>query len=198
MLFIEMPWSRNSCHNACSAWASLKWAGGASARRSPCSGCVTVTSGAGGAAWDVEASASCAEHCDITQPSCRITSTSCARSGADPGRPLDWPYPGGASPSAAASAGLWSLTGRLSERAYSRPWGGAWGTSAYDIVVVASSCCRLVAAAVTRGGSPVASALAAVRGALSECRLVVASVPNLSALAGMRAGMVGVTLSAKK
>jgi hypothetical protein len=55
-----------------------------------------------------------------------------------------------------------------------------------------------VAAAVTRDGSPIAAALAAVCGALSERRLVVAGVPNLSALAGVRVGMVGVTLSAKK
>jgi hypothetical protein len=41
-------------------------------------------------------------------------------------------------------------------------------------------------------------ALAAVCGALSERCLVVAGVPILSALAGARAGMVGVTLSAKK
>jgi hypothetical protein len=43
----------------------------------------------GGAAWDVEASASCAGHCDITQPSSRITSTSGACLGADPGCPLN-------------------------------------------------------------------------------------------------------------
>jgi hypothetical protein len=49
-LWIETPWSRNSCHSTCSAWASLKWTGGASARRSPYSGCTTPTSGAGGAA----------------------------------------------------------------------------------------------------------------------------------------------------
>jgi hypothetical protein len=55
-----------------------------------------------------------------------------------------------------------------------------------------------VAVAVTRDGSPVAAALAAVCGALSERCLVVAGVPILSALAGARAGMVGVTLSAKK
>jgi hypothetical protein len=65
--------SRNSCHNACSAWASLKWADGASGWHNPCFGCATATSGASGAAWDVEASASCAGHCDITQPSSHIT-----------------------------------------------------------------------------------------------------------------------------
>jgi hypothetical protein len=55
-----------------------------------------------------------------------------------------------------------------------------------------------VAAAVTHDGSPITAALAAVCGALSERRLVVVGVPNLSALAGVRVGMVGVTLSAKK
>jgi hypothetical protein len=39
-LLIETPWSRNSCYSACSAWASSKWAGGVTAWRSPCSGCV--------------------------------------------------------------------------------------------------------------------------------------------------------------
>jgi hypothetical protein len=28
IVLTEAPWSRNSCHNAYSAWASLKWAGG--------------------------------------------------------------------------------------------------------------------------------------------------------------------------
>jgi hypothetical protein len=28
VLLREASWSRNSCHNAFSAWASLKWAGG--------------------------------------------------------------------------------------------------------------------------------------------------------------------------
>jgi hypothetical protein len=34
----EVPWSRSSCHNYCSAWASMKWAGGASACSRSCSG----------------------------------------------------------------------------------------------------------------------------------------------------------------
>jgi hypothetical protein len=55
-----------------------------------------------------------------------------------------------------------------------------------------------VAAVVTRDGSPAAATLTAVRGALSERHLVVAGVPNLSALASARAGTVGVTLLAKK
>jgi hypothetical protein len=37
-LLSEAPWSRNSCHIACSAWASLKWAGGALACSRSCSG----------------------------------------------------------------------------------------------------------------------------------------------------------------
>jgi hypothetical protein len=47
-------------------------------------------------------------------------------------------------------------------------------------------------------GPPIAAALAVVRGAISKHRLIVVGVPNLSALAGVRAGTVGVTLSAKK
>jgi hypothetical protein len=91
-----------------------------------------------------------------------------------------------------------SLVGRLSEQTCSRPWGGARGTSAYDVAAAASSCCDVVAAVVTRDGSPIAAALAAVRGAIFKRRLVIMGIPNLSALAGVRAGTVGVTLSAKK
>jgi hypothetical protein len=50
----------------------------------------------------------------------------------------------------------------------------------------------------TRDGSTVVAALAANCGALSERRLVVADVPDLSALVGVRAGTDGATLSAKK
>jgi hypothetical protein len=155
----------------------------------------TTTSGEGGAAWDVDASTSCVGRCDVTQPSSRISSTSGARSGADPGRPLDWPHPGEHHNQQRAPSRSWSPVGRLSERACPRPCGGAWGTSACDVAAAASSCCSLVTAAVTRGGSLVA---AAVRGTLAERHLVVAGVPNLSALAGARPGMVRMTLSAKK
>jgi hypothetical protein len=41
----------------------------------PCFGRVTTMSEAGRAERDVEASASCAERCDVTQPSPRITTT---------------------------------------------------------------------------------------------------------------------------
>jgi hypothetical protein len=34
----EAPWSRNSCHSACSAWSLVKWARGASTRSRSCSG----------------------------------------------------------------------------------------------------------------------------------------------------------------
>jgi hypothetical protein len=152
--------------------------------------------GVGGVAWDVEASTPCTGCCDITQSSSCITTTSGARSGADSGRLLNWPYPGGESPSAAAPAALWSLVGRLPKRAYLRPCGEAWGTNAREAAVTASSCCGLAVA--TRDSSTVVTALAANCGALSERRLVVAGVPDLSALAGVRAGTVGVTLSAKK
>jgi hypothetical protein len=73
-------------------------------RRSPCSGYEIATSDAGGAARDVDASASCAGRCDITQPSSRITSTSGARSGAGPDDPLDRPLPGAESPPVGAFA----------------------------------------------------------------------------------------------
>jgi hypothetical protein len=49
-----------------------------------------------------------------------------------------------------------------------------------------------------RYNSPATATLAVVRGALSEHRLAVADVLNLSALTGARAGMVGVTLSTKE
>jgi hypothetical protein len=61
----------------------------------PCSGCEIETLGAGGAARDVNASASCAGRCDITQPSDRTTSTSGMRSGAGPDAPSidpSWHY----------------------------------------------------------------------------------------------------------
>jgi hypothetical protein len=29
VLLTEAPWSQNTCHSTCSAWASSKWAGGA-------------------------------------------------------------------------------------------------------------------------------------------------------------------------
>jgi hypothetical protein len=149
----------------------------------------------GGAAWDVEASAPCAEHCDITQPSSHITSTSGARSGADPGRPLDWPHPGGESSSAAAPAAPWSPVGQLYERVCPHPWGGARGTDVCDAAAT-SSCCGLGLG--HRHPKSLVVALAAVRGALSERRLVVAGIPNLSSLAGARVGTVDITLSAKK
>jgi hypothetical protein len=53
----------------------------------PCSGCQIETSGAGGAAQDVDASALCAGRCDITQPSDRTTSTSGVHLGAGPDPP---------------------------------------------------------------------------------------------------------------
>jgi hypothetical protein len=46
--------------------------------------------------------------------------------------------------------------------------------------------------------SPVSAALAAVSSTLAERRPVVAGAPDLSALAGARAGTIGVTLSTRK
>jgi hypothetical protein len=46
----ETPWSRNSCHGTCSAWASLKWVGGALTPSHSFSGRAAVPSDAGRAA----------------------------------------------------------------------------------------------------------------------------------------------------
>jgi hypothetical protein len=84
-------------------------------------------------------------------------------------------------------------------------WSPAENTSAGDTdatavaaaVVTATaptSCCSPVATAVSRGGSPDAAALAAAHGTLDERRLVSTGAPDLSALAGARAGTLGVTL----
>jgi hypothetical protein len=86
MLLSEAPWSQNSCHSACSAWASLKWVGGALVSSRSYSGRATVPSEAGRAARDDEASASCVECRGITQPSSRITSTPAAGLGAGAGQ----------------------------------------------------------------------------------------------------------------
>jgi hypothetical protein len=150
-----------------------------------------------GAAWDAEASASCAGCCNITQASSCITSTSGVRSGADGGWPPNRPHPGGASSSAASPAASQYPARWLSGRACSRPSEGARGTSTCD-AAAASPCCGPVAATVLHDSSPVAAALTVIRCALAERRLVVMGVPDLSALAGARAGMIGVTLLTKK
>jgi hypothetical protein len=49
-----------------------------------------------------------------------------------------------------------------------------------------------------RGGSPITAALAAVRGTLTERHPVVAGAPDLSALAGVRAWTISVTLPTRK
>jgi hypothetical protein len=77
--------------------------------------------------------------------------------------------------------------------------------TANTTVVVASTAaaaavpsrCGLVATAVSRGGSPVATALATAHVALNDCRLVGMDVSDLSALAGARAGMVGMGLQTR-
>jgi hypothetical protein len=51
-----------------------------------------------------------------------------------------------------------------------------------------------MATAMSRDGSPVTAAPAAVHSALVERRLIVVGAPNLSALAGARAGTIDVTL----
>jgi hypothetical protein len=67
-------------------------------------------------------------------------------------------------------------------------------TTAMAAAASASFCCGPVATAVSRDGSHVAAALATARGALNKRRLVITGAPDLSALAGARAGMIGVTL----
>jgi hypothetical protein len=51
-----------------------------------------------------------------------------------------------------------------------------------------------VATTASRDGSPVAVALAAVCDSLDERHLIVTGTPDLSAMAGARAGTIGVTL----
>jgi hypothetical protein len=62
----------------------------------------------------------------------------------------------------------------------------------------ASSCCGPEATAASHDGSPVTVTLTAAYGALDERRLVVTGAPDQSALAGARAGTIGVTLRTKK
>jgi hypothetical protein len=73
----------------------------------PCSRPATTTSEIGRAACDVEASALCADRCDITQPSSRITNTG---SRVDAGQIPHWPHPGGGASSSATSTTAWSPT----------------------------------------------------------------------------------------
>jgi hypothetical protein len=54
-------------------------------------------------------------------------------------------------------------------------------------VAATASCCDPVATAVPRGGSPIAAALHAARGALDEHRLVGTDASDLSTLAGVGA-----------
>jgi hypothetical protein len=51
-----------------------------------------------------------------------------------------------------------------------------------------------VATAVSHGGSPIAAALDAARGALDERRLIGTDASDLSTLAGAREGTISVTL----
>jgi hypothetical protein len=102
-----------------------------------------AVSGAGGAAWDVDASASCAGHCDITQPSDHTTSTSGAGSEAGPTFLLDRPLLGVESPPAGASTASRPLADGLSKRVCPYPWRGSQGTNASAVAAAASSCCGL-------------------------------------------------------
>jgi hypothetical protein len=81
---------------------------------------------------------------------------------------------------------------------------GAGGTAdvavaaAVAAAAAAASCRDPVATAVPRGGSLVAAALPAARGALDECRLVGTDASDLSTLAGVRVGTIGATLRMQK
>jgi hypothetical protein len=77
---------------------------------------------------------------------------------------------------------------------------GAGGTDDAAVVAVVTatvataSCRDPTATTVPRGGSVVAAALPAARGALDEHRLMGTDASDLSASAGVRAGTVGTTL----
>jgi hypothetical protein len=191
VLLSEVSWSRNSYHSACSAWALLKWAGGALACSRSCSGRAMAPSGAGRAARDDEGSAPCVGCRGITQPSSRITSTPAAGSGADAGQFSHWSHPGGG----ASSSGISTTAPRSPVTG-----AGAGGTidaavaAVVTATVAAASCCDPTATVVPRGASVVATTLPAARGALDERRLVGTDASDLSALAGARAGMVDATL----
>jgi hypothetical protein len=79
--------------------------------------------------------------------------------------------------------------------------GGAGVTVVAAAVAAAAApafCCGPMATVVGCGSSPVAATLPATRGALDEHCLVGTDVSDLSALAGARAGTIGVTLRTKK
>jgi hypothetical protein len=76
----------------------------------------------------------------------------------------------------------------------------AQGTSTRSVTAAAatSPCYGPVATTVSRDGSPIATALVAVRGALAERHLVIMGAPDRSALAGARVGTDDVTLRTKE
>jgi hypothetical protein len=194
----EASWAQNSCHSVLSAMASSSRPCATPGRCSPCSNSDGATSNAGSAAWDVDASPSCARHCDITQSSDRTTSTPGAGSGAGPDDLLDRPLLGAESPPVGALTTLRPLVDRLSERVRPHPWWGSRGTIACVAAATVSSCCGLAAAVVACGSWPATTTLAVVCGALSERRLVASDVLSLSALVGARAGTAGNALTTKE
>jgi hypothetical protein len=92
-----------------------------------------------------------------------------------------WPHPGGG----ALSSGISTTTARSPAVGT-----GAGGTAdvAVAAAVAAASCRDPVATTVPRGGSLVAAALPAARGAFDKRRLVGTDASDLSPLAGARAG----------
>jgi hypothetical protein len=148
----------------------------------------------GGAVCDDEGSALCVGCRAIMQSSSRITSTPAVGSGVGADQFSHWPHPGGG----ASSSGI-STTAARSPAAEV----GASGTddtavASVATTAVAAASCRDSVAAVPRGGSVVAAALPAARGALDERCLVGTDASDLSALAGARAGTVGATLRTRK
>jgi hypothetical protein len=139
----------------------------------------------GRVACDDEASTLCVGCCGITQLSSRITSTPAAGSGAGAGQFSHWPHPG----SGASSSGISTMAARSPATG-----AGAGGTVDAEVAAVvtaaatATSCCDPTAMAVPHGGSVVATALPAARGALDERRLMRTDTSDLSALAGRGRG----------
>jgi hypothetical protein len=169
------------------------------ARRSPYFGCATATSGAGGAAWDVEALTSFVGCCNITQPSSRITSTSGVCSGADAGWPPNCPTQGehhhqrhpppphgpprtGSldEPAGALVKGCGEPTHAMSPPRSSPPLVVAPWPQSRRATLVRCHCARL------RSWHP------------HRSRPVVVGTPNLSALVGAREGTISITLSTRK
>jgi hypothetical protein len=221
----EAPWSQSSCQSPCSAWASTKWVGGATACSRPYSKC------AAGPARDDEAPAPSAGHPNAATTSPLATSAPAEASGADTGALTHWSQPGGGTSSSSgisttaalglpAAAGAGEVGGAATATAVVAAATDTAGCGSTAITgccgsATAAACCASVAtgsgsvvvaagcgsvASATPRGSPLAAAavLAAARDALDECRLVGTTVSVLITLAGARGGTVGATLRTRR